>query len=348
MAANLVLVLALVPLSSSAILGRNGAFLGNGMQPEIVARTLSNVQDEWKAQAAVFAECNSTAGLPGATIVNCQDAPASFGKSCDIVVSAIIQGSGGDKDVAKEYMDDVCSQKSISGWHQTQCQSLAVAIRGSMSADKYANRMSFSSNTLCTSFWSKFIQEEKQRMDKEAAERDAAEKKAAEEAAEQEKQFEEARKKQAERKRVEEAEHAKEEAEAKAQEAAARVAQKKAEAEAVKQAAEKKMKEAEDAERESKKAAAKQAAVSKPAEQKPVEAKAEAKPAEAPPAPVAQKPDVVQTKAETKPADVPPAPAAPKSDAVPAKEPAEKAASTKPSSDKPEPVTKTVATEAKK
>merc|ERR1719207_418594 len=105
-------------------------------------------------------------------------------------------------------MDDVCSQKSISGWHQQQCHSLALAVRGSMSADKYANRMGFDSAKLCGSFWSSFLEGEKQRMAKEKAEREAAEKKAAEEAAEQERKFEEERKKEAER----QAERAKEEA----------------------------------------------------------------------------------------------------------------------------------------
>merc|ERR1719473_271866 len=118
MAGRLSLVLALAAaLPASSVLtfgGHARSFLGNGMQPEVVARTLSHVEEEWKAQAAVFAECNSTSGLEGATIVNCNDAPASFGKSCGTVVSAIVQGSGGDRDVAKEYMVDVCSQRIIS------------------------------------------------------------------------------------------------------------------------------------------------------------------------------------------------------------------------------------------
>jgi len=241
-------------LSSAAVFGRGQAFLGNGMQPEVVARTLSKVEDEWKAQAAVFAECDSTKNLAGATIVNCADAPTSFGKSCNTVVNAIIQGSGGDKDTAKEYMTDVCSQKSISGWHQAQCHSLAVAVRTSMSADSYSNRMAFDSAKLCTGFWSGFLDGEKQRMAKEEVERVAAEKKAADEAAEQEKQLEESKKKEAEHKKVEEANRVKEEAAAKAEEAAAKLAQKQAEAEASQQAAKQKKEEAGLAEGEASKA----------------------------------------------------------------------------------------------
>lgn len=304
----LVLTALAASAGASAIFGRKSqAFLESAMQPEIVARTLSRVEDEWKAQAAVFAECSSTVGLPGASIVNCNDAPTSFGKSCSTVVSAIIQGSGGDKDVTKEYMDDVCSQHEISGWHQKQCHTLAIAVRGAMSADKYQNRMSFNTEKLCTGFWSSFLHAEQERTAKENAEREAAEKKAADEVAEKERVHLEDLKKQEERKKVEEAERKKHEvaaeaaeAKAKAAEAAAKVAEKKAEAKVSAEAAKQKMVEAEAAALEHKNAVAKsEAAAAKTptkSEAKP-EAVAAAKPvASAPvadkkvaPAPVADK-----------------------------------------------------------
>lgn len=296
----LAVALAIAPLSAAAVL-RGQAFSGNGMQPEVVARTLSSVQDEWKAQADVFAECDSTSGLPGASIVNCADAPSSFGKSCSTVVSAIVQGSGGDKDVAKEYMSDVCSQSSMSGWHQSQCHSLALAVRGSMSADTYSNRMGFDSSKLCTSFWSSLLGSEKQRILKEKAEREASEKKAAEEAAEEEKQDEEQRKKEAEQKKLQEAQHAKEEAQAKAAEAAARLAQKKAEAEATQEAAKQKMEEAKKAEEEQ--ARAKQAAAAKAKAAETKAAQAKVAPAASPKpiaAPVPTKPEIKAAAVVTK------------------------------------------------
>jgi len=263
-------LLAFAPGSSASVVARGQTFLGNGMQPEVVAKTLSAVEEEWKAQAAVFAECDDTNALPGATIVNCADAPSSFGKSCSTVVNAIIQGSGGDKDVAKEYMADVCSQKSISGWHQQQCNTLDLAVRRGMSADKYANRQGFDASKLCTGFWSSFLGQEKQRLAKEKAEHEASEKQAEEETAAAEKEAvvkaEEQRKKDAETKKVEEAKRAKEEAEAKAAQAAARVAAKKAEAKATQEAAKQKVAEAEAAELEHQKAVAKQAAAAKAAE----------------------------------------------------------------------------------
>lgn len=228
----LVLTLAAFDPSRAAFVGRK-AFLGNGMQPEVVARTLSHVEDEWRAQAAVYADCDS-ASSGSSSIVNCADAPSSFGQSCDTVVKAIVQGSGGDKNVAKEYMDDVCSQRAITGWHQQHCNSLALAVRGAMNADNYQNRMSFDSAKVCTGFWSTFVDEEKQRVVKEKTEHDEAEKKASEEEqaekdTEKKKEAEELAEKAAQQKKV---------AEAKAEEsaAAAVVVEKKAEAEqAVKQ-----------------------------------------------------------------------------------------------------------------
>merc|ERR1719221_482833 len=100
------------------------AFLEANMQPEVVARTLMNVEEEWKAQAAVYAQCNATAN-DGSSIVDCQDAPASFAKSCGVVVGAVVQGSNGDQRVAKEYMSDVCDQSVLTGWHKKHCFGLA-------------------------------------------------------------------------------------------------------------------------------------------------------------------------------------------------------------------------------
>lgn len=288
---------------------RGGSILGESMQPEVVARTLKGVEEEWKAQAALFAQCNSTS--EGGAIVDCQDAPKSFGKSCGIVVGAVVQGSNGDKKVAAEYMTNVCGQSAIQGWHQQQCKALALAINGAMTADTYQNRYNLNSMKLCSSFWSRFLKAEEARLAEEAAAREAAEKKAAEEeeAARKEaekKAAEEAERKakeeaarvkaEAERKQIEEAARAKAEAEAKAKEAAERLAQKKAEAAAVAEAAQKKLAEAAEAEREHKQALANLTVnASQPAEAtveaaKPVEA------AKAPEAPAAPKPAAADVK----------------------------------------------------
>jgi len=272
-----VLTCSLVAVGSAAVIGKSQNFLGNGMQPEVVARTLSSVEEEWKAQASVFARCNGTSTEASSSLVNCADAPTSFDKSCGTVVAAIIQGSGGDRKVANEYMNDVCTQKSISGWHQQQCQALAAAVQNFMTADSYENREHFNTAKLCQSHWVKFTQEEKERMQKEAAEREAAEKNAEEQAALEEKAHNEevqkemeaeqaaakaAAEKEAECKQEEEKKRAELEAQVKAAEAAAKLAQKKAEAEAIAAAAAKKKEEADAAEQENANAIAKLGAVS--------------------------------------------------------------------------------------
>jgi len=129
------------------------------MQPEMVAQTLKNVEGEWRAQVVLFARCDPKK-KEARTLVNCQDAPASFGKSCGIVVGAIVQGSNGDNTVIQEYMSSVCSQSIITGWRQKQCQSLALALNNAMTGDFYENRNNFQSQKVCDSMWSRLLQEE--------------------------------------------------------------------------------------------------------------------------------------------------------------------------------------------
>merc|ERR1719329_1754605 len=111
-------------------------------------------------------------------------APVTFGKSCATVVSAVVQGSGGDRNVAKEYMSNVCDQKALAGWHKLRCTDLSTAIVDhAMSADSYANRQSLNSDKLCSDFWGKFVDAERKREAQEAVEKAARDKKAAEDAA---------------------------------------------------------------------------------------------------------------------------------------------------------------------
>jgi len=242
------------------------ASLDTMMQPEAVAATLKNVEDKWKEQAAAFISCsNATQGE------DCSGAPSEFAKSCAVVVGAVVQGSNGDKLVAKDYMATVCSESLLKGWHQQHCMGLKAALNIAMTADSYQNRESFTSNKMCTKFWGEFVEEEKKRFVREEAERKAAEKKAAEEAEKREKEAaekaqkakeeaarlakkakEDAEKKaveEAARKKIEEATRVKAEAQAKAAESAAKFAKKKAEAAEFAKRAEQKMEEAAEAER---------------------------------------------------------------------------------------------------
>jgi len=257
-------LLVLVACTAQAAVLRSNSFLaaddGEDLRPELVAQALAKVQDEWKQQAAVFTECNSSSGQ------NCEEAHVSFDHSCSTVVSAVVQGSGGDRNVAKEYMATVCAQKQLQGWRKLRCNDLAVAlVDHAMTADQYANRNTFKPGKLCTSFWSQFVEEERKREEQEAKERAEREKKEAEERAKAEaeakKKAEEEAKAEAKRRAEEAARHEREEkelkakkeaeaAQARAAEAEKLLAQKKAEAEAIQKAAQQKAEEAAKAEQE--------------------------------------------------------------------------------------------------
>lgn len=206
---------------------RNNAFLSLAadMQPEVVARTLSEVEDEWKSQAASFAECNST------VTSECGGAPEAFSKSCTTVVSAVVQASSGDRASVKEYMNTVCGENELGGWHAERCTELASAVTESMLDDNYENRENFNSGSLCTSFWSKFVVEEKARVEKDRSERAAADKKAADEAAEAAKKAADEAAEAQIKKEKDDAEQKAADAKAAAEQAAADLAAKKEEAE---------------------------------------------------------------------------------------------------------------------
>jgi len=252
-----------------AVLAVDAAVLrgGENMRPDVVAQTLVRVEEEWRKVAADFTESNSSTAT---------GAPGTFAKSCATVVSAVIQGSGGDRNVAKEYMTNVCSQKVLEGWHKLRCSALATAItEHAMKADAYANRQMLDPKKVCSGYWGIFVEAEKQREAEEAklrAEQDKIraeqEKKAAEEAAEAKKKADAEAKAEAERRAKEEAERQEkekkekakrdaeeaheraEEAKKRAAEAAERLAEKKAEAEKVAEEAKKKLEEAAKAEKE--------------------------------------------------------------------------------------------------
>lgn len=227
------------------------------MQPEVVAHTLFKVEDEWRAQAASFAECNETL-TAGSDLSDCGSATGAFQKSCATVVDAVVKASSGDRSHVKEYMGVVCGEAQLSGWHQERCGELASSVFDAMSDDNYENRENFNVANLCGGFWSRFTVEEKTRVDQEHAEREAAEKKVEEERVEAEKKAEEERveeeKKAAalaadetKRREKEEAEARALEAKRQAEEAAAALKAKKEEAEKQAEEAKRKMEEAQAA-----------------------------------------------------------------------------------------------------
>lgn len=170
------------PLASAWNSYRNNrAFLSTEMQPDVVAKTLSHVENEWKMQAREYIACQSNpVPTPESTEQGCDVSPVAFGKSCGTVVDAIVQGSSGNPKVMNEYMEDVCGQKVMESWHQTICNSLAKAIIEKITSSNYDNRVNFQAGKVCTEFWSTFFAEEKASYDKEQTAMKAEEDEAAE------------------------------------------------------------------------------------------------------------------------------------------------------------------------
>merc|ERR1712232_444394 len=148
----------------------------SNMQPEKVAATLMDVQNEWKAQAHVFVQC------AGRQLSVCKEAPEAFQHSCVKLVSSIMLASGGNADDSSEYMNDVCSQRVLSAWHHTRCSSLGTAVISQMSGNPAENRQDYFSHAghACTGLWTEFVDEQKKiheleaEADKEEAAEDAA------------------------------------------------------------------------------------------------------------------------------------------------------------------------------
>jgi len=247
MRASLICIVApvVVAKSSSAFANSKRAFLASDLQPEVVAHTLLKVEDEWRAQAASFAECNAT--LSTGDLSECNSATNAFQKSCFTVVEAVVKASNGDRSHVQEYMGIVCGETELSGWHQERCSELSQSVFAAMSDDNYENRESFNVANLCTGFWSRFTIEEKARVDQEREEREVAERKAEEERVDAEKKAAALAAEEQKRLEKEEAEAKAQEAKRKAEEAAEALKAKKEEAERQAEDAKHKMEEAQAA-----------------------------------------------------------------------------------------------------
>lgn len=161
---------------------RNGGFLSlqADMRPDIVAKTLAQVEQEWNDETSQFLECNSTHRGEEDAIKKCT--PENFQKSCPTVVGAILKASSGTRSVVTEYMGDVCNQNALQGWMQDRCQVLSSALADAMSDDSYENRENLDTSRFCQGFWAKFAQDEIHRGEREQKIRDEAALKAAEDA----------------------------------------------------------------------------------------------------------------------------------------------------------------------
>jgi len=202
------------------------------LRPDVAAKSLSKVEDDWLSQVTLFIECtastegaDSSAPSDTAALQPCSSAPRAFKKSCSTVTTAMVEASGGEGSTVKEYMADICSRGELGGWKAQSCQSFTVAVLNAMTADSYINRVQLAVAGICDGFWSSFLAEQGNRLKQERRQREAEETRQKEEAAK--KAAEEA---EVERKREEEAEKKRqEEAERKRQQEAAEADRKQAE-----------------------------------------------------------------------------------------------------------------------
>jgi len=112
----------------------------HGMQPEVVAKLLAQVEARWTESRI-------------ASLRNQTDSTEAFGemsKSCSKVAKAIIDGSEGDKDRVVEYMQDVCSRSSDT---KKQCDSFSAGIEGVMTNDEQLNRNELDLGKFCAAYW---------------------------------------------------------------------------------------------------------------------------------------------------------------------------------------------------
>jgi len=187
-------LLASLSVMASVVAKQNGdssvtrGFLGKGtrLQPDVVAHSLSDVEEEWKDMAIAFVECNQTLS-DVQDMAACARAPNAFQKSCTTVVNSVFKASNGDRDNVQEYMSEVCEQSSLTGWKKDYCRSLASNLVNSMSLDAFDNRQRLSSGGLCKTFWSQFQLAEQARLEKERVQQETIETKQAQARAEAEK-----------------------------------------------------------------------------------------------------------------------------------------------------------------
>jgi hypothetical protein len=243
-------------------------FLAGGMQPVTAATTLVSVEEEWQSFAKASVECHAKDG----NFQHCQQAKNDFSKSCGTVLNAIVQGSSGDQNKVKTYMNTVCAEPQLQGWHQKLCVSVEDGLDKAMMFNANDNRVRFHSDSICNALWSEFVDLEQNRVAKERedekeqmlkakaeAEARAKEKQAEEEALLKKQQQEEAERKEkeaAKAKKEEEDRLAREakEKEEKEKEAKAKAAAKKEELRIA-------LEKAEEAQAKAKKAAAEAAAM---------------------------------------------------------------------------------------
>lgn len=137
------------------------------MQPEVVAKLLSQVEQKWEEMAVADLRNKTEAGA----------SLASMTESCGKVTKAIVKGSDGDKDRVAEYLVDVCKSANVET--SPMCKSFASVLDSHLSHDVYSNREELDAAGFCADFYNGAV---KDHAKKQAEALDAADKAAAEKA----------------------------------------------------------------------------------------------------------------------------------------------------------------------
>lgn len=159
-------VIASASLLGAQALSHDALRTKSALQPELAAKSLVAMEDEWQAEAGIFAECE----VHGETEARkeCVEATKHFKASCDKVVLAVVQGSSGDRDSVNQYMEEVCQQDVMQDWHKERCLGLASDVGSLMTADSFENRNMLRTADFCSKMWERVVAAEKGRAQEEA------------------------------------------------------------------------------------------------------------------------------------------------------------------------------------
>jgi len=165
-----------VPSGLDAALVRGqGGFLSptGGLEPDRVAKTLANIEDDWRSQAVVSVQCGTAGTLPGDAEEKCKQNSKLFQKSCSTVVNWMVQSNGDSPHKVKVFMDEVCTHQDLKGQQQERCQNLEAAVLNAL-ASEGEHSDSFRPDGPCQKFWTALVEQEQTRLAQEDASASAA------------------------------------------------------------------------------------------------------------------------------------------------------------------------------
>lgn len=115
------------------------------------------VEQDWQEEAFAYQSCVE-ANQQTKTSEDCSIARRAFSTSCSKTVTAVVHGSAGNRAVAEQYLELVCSQGSMTGWLGQRCASFKKAMLAAMDFDAGFNRMQMNVPSICQQLWQQGLQ----------------------------------------------------------------------------------------------------------------------------------------------------------------------------------------------